>query len=87
MAVQDDGTWNWLTRKVTRIWREPVASDFAVIAAASLKQEKEALAAPRPQHAEITAWESEGGSTARRVSRPRQWWHEMRRSERSENDR
>lgn len=85
--MQEDGTWSWFTRKVTGMWRQPVAGDFAVIAAASLRQEREALTAPRQQQPEIAAWEGEGGSTAPRVPSPRRGWLKRRRaSYNSESD-
>jgi hypothetical protein len=49
MALRHDTVataWKWFAGTLQGLWRKPVEHDFAAIAAAFLRHEKEALVAP-----------------------------------------
>ena len=62
--------WRRFRRTITGMWREPLDEDFAMIAAASLAQEKAALLPPLENAARLAVWEDEGGLTAQPIPSP-----------------
>jgi hypothetical protein len=67
----DVGGWRRFARKVTGMWSKPEENDFAMIAAASLKHEKETMGQAGSQEARLEATDDEGGVASGQVPSPR----------------
>ncbi len=57
----DVAGWRRFARKVTGLWSKPDENDFAMIAAASLRHEKETMGQVRSQAARLDASDDEDG--------------------------
>lgn len=75
----DVAGWRRFARKVTGLWSKPDENDFAMIAAASLKHEKETMGQAMAQEARLAPPDNEAGLATGQIPSPRRSALERRR--------